>query len=381
MGRKQTKSGKIRLTEVAKLAGVSPITASRFFRNPEALSLSKRERVDSAVKELGYVPNLAARALASHRTEVIGVVIPSLTNNVFADVLRGVYDSSEGSRYSIQLANTRYSILQEEKLLRLFRAQKPAGLIVTGINQTAESRAILESMNCPVTQIMEIGDSPVDMMVGFSHYDAAFAAISHILEQGYRRIGFLGARMDPRVQRRFEGYRDAMKAASLFDPNLVVTTSVPTTVTLGGTLFADLLAQDARHRRGLLRQRRPRARRPVRMPAPADVGSPRSGHCRLQRSGIHGFCGPLAHQRAHQSLRNGPARRHDGDRRDRGPPPAGAGSQPWFSVDGPRELDAAKHLIAVCGMDRAWTENGSAIFWAELGSDCSDGRRQARCSG
>jgi LacI family gluconate utilization system Gnt-I transcriptional repressor len=223
MGRKQTKSGKIRLTEVAKLAGVSPITASRFFRNPEALSLSKRERVDSAVKELGYVPNLAARALASHRTEVIGVVIPSLTNSVFADVLRGVYDSSEGSRYSIQLANTRYSILQEEKLLRLFRAQKPAGLIVTGINQTPESRAILESMNCPVTQIMEIGDSPVDMMVGFSHYDASFAAISHILDRGYRRVGFLGARMDPRVQRRFEGYRDAMKAASLFDPSLVIT--------------------------------------------------------------------------------------------------------------------------------------------------------------
>ena len=128
MGRKQTKSGKIRLTEVAKLAGVSPITASRFFRNPEALSLSKRERVDSAVKELGYVPNLAARALASHRTEVIGVVIPSLTNNVFADVLRGIYDSSEGSRYTIQLANTRYSILQEEKVLRLFRAQKPRGI-------------------------------------------------------------------------------------------------------------------------------------------------------------------------------------------------------------------------------------------------------------
>jgi LacI family gluconate utilization system Gnt-I transcriptional repressor len=170
-------------------------------------------------------------------------VIPSLTNNVFADVLRGVYDSSEGSRYSIQLANTRYSILQEEKLLHLFRAQKPAGLIVTGINQTAESRAILESMNCPVAQIMEIDNNPVDMMVGFSHYDAGFAAITHMLEQGFRRIGFLGARMDPRVQRRFEGYRDAMKAASLFDPNFVVTTSVPTTVTLGGTLFADLLAR------------------------------------------------------------------------------------------------------------------------------------------
>lgn len=242
MARKRTESGKIRLTEVAKLAGVSHITASRFFRNPEALSVSKRERVESAAKELGYVPNLAARALASQRTEVIGVVIPSLTNNVFADVLRGIYDASEGSRYSVQFVNTRYSILQEEKLLRLFQAQMPAGLIVTGINQTPESRKVMEAMNCPIVQIMEIGPSPVDMMVGFSHYDATFAAISHLLERGFRRIGFLGARMDPRVQRRLEGYRDAMKAASLFDPRLIITTPVPTAVTRGGTLFADLLA-------------------------------------------------------------------------------------------------------------------------------------------
>lgn len=243
MARKRTKPGKIRLTEVAALAGVSPITASRFFRNPDALSAGKRLRVESAAKELGYVPNLAARALASQRTEVIGVLIPSLTNNVFADVLRGIYDALDGSRYSIQLANTRYSIFQEEKLLRLFLAQKPAGLIVTGINQTDESRSILESVDCPVVQIMEIGPAPVDMMIGFSHYDAGAAAISHLLEQGYRRIGFLGARMDPRVQRRLEGYKAAMTEAGLFDPQLIVTTAVPTSVTLGGTLFADLLAQ------------------------------------------------------------------------------------------------------------------------------------------
>src|SRR5229473_7277944 len=243
MARKRTKPDKFRLTEVAKLAGVSPITASRFFRNPEALSAGKRVRVESAARELGYVPNLAARALASQRTEVVGVLIPSLTNNVFSDVLRGIYDASEGSRYSIQLANTRYSILQEEKLLRLFQAQKPAGLIVTGIDQTAESRSVMNSMNCPIAQIMELGPNPVDMMVGFSHYDAAFAAVSHLIAQGFQRIGFLGAQMDPRVQRRFGGYRDAMKAASLFDPRLIVTTPVPTSVTLGGTLFADLLSK------------------------------------------------------------------------------------------------------------------------------------------
>src|SRR6201987_3913208 len=243
MARKRTKPGKVRLTEVAKFSGVSPITASRFFRTPEALSINKRVRVESAAKELGYEPNLAARALASQRTEVIGVLIPSLTNNVFSDVLRGIYDALDGSRYSIQLANTRYSILQEERLLRLFLAQKPAGLIVTGINQTPDSRMILEQVDCPIVQIMEIGPKPIDMMIGFSHFDASKAANSHLLEQGYQRIGFLGARMDPRVQRRLEGYRGPMREPALFDPGLVVTTAVPTSVTLGGTLFADLLAK------------------------------------------------------------------------------------------------------------------------------------------
>lgn len=243
MARKRTILGSIRLTEVAKLAGVSPITASRFFRNPQALSAAKRERVASAAQELGYVPNLAARALASQRTEVIGVVIPSLTNNVFNDVLRGVYDASEGSPYTIQFVNTRYSFFQEERLLRLFQAQKPAGLIVTGIDQTTESRAVMKAMTCPIVQIMEIGPEPVDMMVGCSQYDAGSAAVSHLIGQGRKRIGFLGARMDPRVQRRLEGYRDVMKDAGLFDPRLIVTTSVPTSVSLGGTLLADLLAQ------------------------------------------------------------------------------------------------------------------------------------------
>ena len=120
-GTKKTKSGKIRLTEVAKLAGVVHHSVPIFHESSGAIG-DKRERVESAAKELGYEPNLAARALASQRTEVIGVLIPSLTNNVFSDVLRGVYDAADGP-YSIQLADTRYSILQEEKLLRLFQAR------------------------------------------------------------------------------------------------------------------------------------------------------------------------------------------------------------------------------------------------------------------
>ena len=260
--------------------------------------------------------------------------------------MRGIYDSSGASRYSIQLANTRYSILQEEKLLRLFRAQKPAGLIVTGINQTAESRTILETMDCPVTQIMEIGDSPVDMMVGFSHYDASFAAISHILEQGRRRIGFLGARMDPRVQRRFDGYRDAMKAASLFDPNLVVTTSVPTTVTLGGTLFADLLAKtpdiDAVFcvnddlALGVLFECQRRQ-----ISVPGEMAIVGFNDLEFMASAVPSLTSVRTNR-----YEMGRHADHHGDRRDRGPPTAGTGARPRFSTDDPRKLDAANDLKA-----------------------------------
>src|SRR5260221_11415161 len=80
-------------------------------------------------------------------------------------------------------------------------------------------------------------------MLGFSHYDDPMAGISHLLAQVYRRLGFLGARIDSRVQRRFEGYQAGMNGAALFDPRRVVTTATPTSVTLGGTLFADLLAK------------------------------------------------------------------------------------------------------------------------------------------
>ena len=119
MGRKRQSLAKSASPKSPNSRG-SAQSRHRVFSGIRSASPSKRERVESAAKELGYVPTRRACAgLAPHR--VIGVLIPSLTNNVFSDVLRGIYDASEGSRYSIQLANTRYTILQEEQLLRLFQ--------------------------------------------------------------------------------------------------------------------------------------------------------------------------------------------------------------------------------------------------------------------
>ncbi|MBZ9707160.1 LacI family DNA-binding transcriptional regulator [Mesorhizobium sp. ESP7-2] len=235
--------GRPTLSDVAHKAGVGAITVSRALREPERVSKELRRQIMAAVEELGYVPDPNARALASARAEVFGVLVPSLTNNVFAEVVRGIYDSLSDSPFRIQLGNTHYSGLEEERLLQLFGSQRPAALIVAGIDQTPTSRKLLENAGCPVVQVMETGPDPVDMMVGFSHLDGGRTATEHLIEAGYRRIGFIGARMDPRSQRRLAGYRVAMEKAGLLDPRLITTTPVLSSVSLGRELFRDALAK------------------------------------------------------------------------------------------------------------------------------------------
>lgn len=230
------------LQDVAHAAGVSAITASRALRTPEKVAKETLARVRDAVASLGYVPNPAAQALASARSRVIGVVIPSVTNSVFSDLLRGVMDAAGDGPWQPQIANTRYVTSREEDILRLFATQRPAGMIVAGIDQSETSRAVLRDMGCPVVQVMETGADPIDMMIGCSQVDGARAAARHLIGQGYGRIGFLGARMDPRSQRRLAGYRQEIEAARLPGPDRVLTVPQASSVTLGRRLMSDFLA-------------------------------------------------------------------------------------------------------------------------------------------
>ncbi len=235
-------SGRPTLSDVADLAGVGSITVSRALRDPSRVSPELRGRIDAAVKKLGYVLNPNARALASRRSDVIGVLIPSMTNNVFADVLRGIDDGLAGSSMQVQFGNTHYSAAEEERLLGVFLGQHPSALIVSGIDQTPGARRLLEKADCPVVQIMEIGPDPVDMMIGFSHFEGGRTVTRHMIETGRRRIAFMGARMDPRSQRRLDGYSEAMREAGLFDECLITTTPKPSSITMGADLFGRALS-------------------------------------------------------------------------------------------------------------------------------------------
>lgn len=231
-----------KLSDVARTAGVSVATVSRALRSPDLVAPATLKQVHAAVTALGYVPNPAAQALASARSKVIGVIIPSVTNAVFAELLRGVMDATEATPFKPQFVNTRYLSAREDELVRLFATQRPAGMIVAGIDQSGDAREALAGMGCPVVQVMEAGPDPIDMMIGCSQTDGARAAVAHLVGQGYRRIGFLGARMDPRAQRRLQGYRAELEAAGLAAPARVLTTPQPSGVTVGRRLMADFLA-------------------------------------------------------------------------------------------------------------------------------------------
>jgi LacI family transcriptional regulator, gluconate utilization system Gnt-I transcriptional repressor len=232
-----------KLSDVAQHAGVSAVTVSRALRKPEMVSPALRGRIETAVRELAYVPNQLASALASARTHTIGVVVPSLTNGVFADYLRALHDVFVPAGLQVLVLNSRYLPGAEEKAVSTLLGHHPEAMILAGIDQSEQSRRLLEQSGVPVVQTMELADDPIDINIGFSQRDAGYKATRYLLDLGHRRVGHIQARLDPRSRRRAEGYRQAMEDA-LIDPTPFIAASPrPSSVALGAELFGEILSR------------------------------------------------------------------------------------------------------------------------------------------
>jgi LacI family gluconate utilization system Gnt-I transcriptional repressor len=237
-------TGRATLEEVAQLAGVSTMTASRALSQPRLVSDATRAKVEQAVAELGYVPNRAARALASAHSRVIVVLVPSLSNAVFTAVLDGIHDAVEASQYQLLIGNTHYSDAEEEKLLNIYLQSNPDGVLLSGVSHSPHVQRVLGSSRIPIVSMMDLAEGEQDLSVGFSQLDAGGAMTRHLIGKGYRRIGFIGAQLDERTLRRADGYRQAMQAAGLADPALEVMVAEPSTIALGAELMRRTLALD-----------------------------------------------------------------------------------------------------------------------------------------
>jgi LacI family gluconate utilization system Gnt-I transcriptional repressor len=205
------------LRDVSEASGVSEMTVSRVLRNRADVSPATRDKVLAAAKALGYVPNKIAGALASQRVNLVGVVIPSLANMVFPEVLGGISEALLDSGLQPVFGATNYQPEQEENVIYEMLSWRPSGMIVAGLEHTDAARAMLANAGVPVVEIMDVDGDPVDSVVGISHRQAGRDMAQAILAAGYRRIGFLGSKMpdDHRARKRLEGFTEILRAAGL----------------------------------------------------------------------------------------------------------------------------------------------------------------------
>ena len=200
------------LRDVSQASGVSEMTVSRVLRNRGDVSQNTRDKVLLVAKQLGYVPNKIAGALASQRVNLVAVIIPSLSNMVFPEVMTGISEVLETTDLQPVVGVTDYLPEKEERVLYEMLSWRPSGVIIAGLEHSETSVMMLKASGIPVVEIMDIDGSPVDAMVGISHRRAGREMAVSILKAGYRKIGFLGTKMplDHRARKRFEGFTEAL---------------------------------------------------------------------------------------------------------------------------------------------------------------------------
>jgi LacI family transcriptional regulator, gluconate utilization system Gnt-I transcriptional repressor len=240
---KSRSSGRTTLAAVAARAGVSTMTASRALNQPDLVSDEVRLRVEQAVAALGYVPNRAARALASSQSNVIVVLVPSLSNFVFNAVIDGIQEVVDAANYQLLIGNTRYSDAEEEKLLSTYLQSNPMGILLSGLTHSPRVEQLLATSGVPVVSMMDLSTNPAQLSVGFSQHEAGRTMTRYLIEKGHKRIGFIGAQLDERTLSRAAGYRKAMQEAGLADERLEVMAPDASSIALGAELLGRMLAQ------------------------------------------------------------------------------------------------------------------------------------------
>jgi LacI family transcriptional regulator len=207
---------------VAAHAGVSPSTVSRILNGTAVVSDEKRQAVDRAIAELGFVPNPVARGLAGGRTLSIGVITQAIDSPFYGVALRGIEDELDRAGYSPLFVSGHWNAAEEARCIDMLRARRVDGIIVlTGRLSDAALRACAKAV--PVVVTGRALKAPGLFALDFDNFAGARLATEHLLELGHRRIAFItGDPAHPDANQRQRGYRAALEAAGIaFEPALV----------------------------------------------------------------------------------------------------------------------------------------------------------------
>lgn len=189
-----TKPSKAGLEDIARAAGVSKMTVSRVLRNAPGFSEDTRARVMAEVARLGYLPNRLAAAFGPGKSStLVGVCVPRFTSQLFGATLAAINATLTRLGYQTMIGSHDQLPEEEESWLRSLASWQPAGVILVGRRHTSGTLTLLRDLTVPVVEIWDLNTQPIDVSVGFSHYDNGYEMGHHMISRDRRRIGYVGA--------------------------------------------------------------------------------------------------------------------------------------------------------------------------------------------
>jgi LacI family transcriptional regulator, gluconate utilization system Gnt-I transcriptional repressor len=231
------------MADVARLAGVSPMTVSRAFKTDSSVSEATRDAILKAADDLGYVFDSTASNLRSQKTDFIAVTIPSINNANFAETVRGLSEGLKARGLQILLGYTDYDMAEEERLIEQFLRRRPEAIVVTGGRHTPRARRMLENAGIPVIETWDLPEEPIGHVIGFSNAQAVRGMVDHFVAQGQTRIAFIGGdtTRDTRGADRRAGFIAAMQAQGLDATRLIAAGVPPISMREGADAMGRLL--------------------------------------------------------------------------------------------------------------------------------------------
>jgi LacI family gluconate utilization system Gnt-I transcriptional repressor len=238
-----TETRKSTMADVARLAGVSPMTVSRALKPGTSVSSATREKIRAAADSLGYVVDQTAASFSSRRSGFVAMTIPSINNANFADTARGLTEGLQDSGFELLLGYTDYDVAEEERLVEAFLRRRPEAIVVTGGAHTERCRALLSGAGVPVVETWDLPAEPIDRAIGFSNADAGARVARHFFDLGHRKIGFIGGNgtRDTRGADRQRGFLTALQKLGLEDGRVVTDLDPPITMKEGARAMNKLL--------------------------------------------------------------------------------------------------------------------------------------------
>lgn len=227
------------LQDVANLVGVTKMTVSRYLKDPGQVSPPLRIKIKEALDHLGYIPNRAPDILSKSKSHAIGVLLPSLTNHVFAEVIRGVESILEPAGYQTMLAHYGYSQEAEEARIATLLSYNVDGLIISESYHTERVRKMLSVAGIPVIEIMDSTSPSIEQAIGIDNQAAAYAMTECMIKKGHTKIVYFAARMDQRTLLRRQGYNAAMRDNGLTE--MCISTDSASSFSLGEQLMKEVL--------------------------------------------------------------------------------------------------------------------------------------------